>query len=182
MSFTHIIHFVVTFRNHKMDSREKSAMLLKMTAGAVLLFAGFGVFRPDRALDVASGYVSHSLCSGVFVSGLEPQQIRNEQLLPITGIRLLDWAIRYKIDRQRREVTTKVAGMYMSRAVYHEGFGCMLIHGEEPVFLQKPLVEDHVLAEDDSAIAESANPQMRTALDHAFAEPIHGPLRQTKAV
>ncbi len=41
----------------------------------------------DRATDVATGYVSHQLCSATFVSRVEPEQFYREAIAPVSGAR-----------------------------------------------------------------------------------------------
>ena len=36
------------------------------------------IFRPDRAIRVATGVVAHNVCSKTFVSGLDPQTVFSE--------------------------------------------------------------------------------------------------------
>ena len=45
---------------------------------AVLAAAGI-IFRPDRAIRVATGVVAHNVCSKTFVSGLDPQTVFSER-------------------------------------------------------------------------------------------------------
>ena len=51
---------------------------LVASAGAVILavpIALCAVFRPDRAIHVATGFVAHIVCGKTFVSGLDPQTV-----------------------------------------------------------------------------------------------------------
>jgi CubicO group peptidase (beta-lactamase class C family) len=83
-----------------------------------------------------------------------------------------------------------VAGMFGSRAVFHEGLGCVLLHGSgEPYILKSdtealriprspPLLPE--IAGPD--IVQPSDPALKAALDHAFEEPAEPPFRRTKAV
>ena len=86
--------------------------VLRWTVLAVLVLGttACGVFRPDRALQGATGVAAHDLCSETFVSGLDPDQVYAESLLPRPGFRLVSWAMRVAVDRERREVRTSLAG------------------------------------------------------------------------
>jgi hypothetical protein len=106
-----------------------AALLL---AGGVLLLLGLHRLRPGRVLQVASGLVSHTLCSAAFVCGLDPDQVFRESMRPRRGMGLIAWALRYRVDYVRREVSTAVAGCFASRAVYRDGLGCTLVWGEPP--------------------------------------------------
>ncbi len=51
---------------------------LVASAGAVILavpIALCAVFRPDRAIHIATGFVAHVVCGKTFVSGLDPQTV-----------------------------------------------------------------------------------------------------------
>src|SRR2546430_12492204 len=39
------------------------------------LLAAAAIYRPDRAIRVATGLVAHNVCSKTFVSGLDPQTV-----------------------------------------------------------------------------------------------------------
>ena len=53
-----------------------------IAVGVVLaaLAASAIIFRPDRALRVATGYVAHNICSKTFVSGFDPQTVFAETI------------------------------------------------------------------------------------------------------
>jgi len=145
------------------------------------------VVRAHDAPRVVTGFVGHTLCSAAFVSGVNPDEVFAETVAAMPGVGLITWAFDYKIDRKARQVTATLFGGGQSRAVYREGFGCYLEHGEKPVEASPPAAESEVqralLPEIAGAsLVESANPDLRLALDHAFAEPDRPPLRHTKAV
>jgi CubicO group peptidase (beta-lactamase class C family) len=148
------------------------------------------VARPDRVLEVATGLISHNLCSEVFVSKLPADQVYAESIAPRPGMGLINWAVRYDVDQVGRQVRVSVGGAFESRAVYRDGLGCLLVHGQLPA--------DSSLREDDSmnsvaappvlpeiagpAVVEPTDQRLRAALDAAFAEPDRPPYRWTKAV
>ena len=84
---------------------------------ALLLLAALGaLWYFDRPLRSATGFVSRTICSGVFVSGVSAQQMYAQALKPIAGLRDLDRVIRYEVDEVRREVRASLAGAYERRA------------------------------------------------------------------
>jgi hypothetical protein len=151
---------------------------------------GCSTVRPDGALRVATGFVSHTLCSETFVSGLAPGQVYAETLQPYPGFRWVAWAFRYTIDSNRREVRTTLAGAFESRAVYREGLGCFVVHGADPVddaLPESTVVEGEVSgpaapAFAEPGVVEATDAGLRAALDRAFAEPQQPPYRWIKAV
>jgi CubicO group peptidase (beta-lactamase class C family) len=83
-----------------------------------------------------------------------------------------------------------VVGLFASRAVFHEGFGCVMLLGPEQPYLLRSDIEalktpksPPLLPEiADAAVVEPADPALKAALDHAFEEPEAPPFRRTKAV
>ena len=162
-------------------------LLLAVTAAtaAVLLL------RPGQALRVATGIVSHTLCSDTFVAGLDPAQSFRETFASMPGIRrLIPW-LRYEVDRPRKEVRAHIAGRFESRAAYHDGVGCEIVH-PTPVNGAAPGPTAAIgggawpsgVAADiaGAAVVEPADDRLRAALDGAFAETAGGSPRGTKAV
>jgi hypothetical protein len=159
----------------------------------IVIIAGPSVlaitFRPDRAIRVATGFVAHNVCSKTFVSGLDPQTVFDETI-DRRGIRRLRWVLRYQLDRGHNFVDASAAGLFGSRAMFHEGFGCVVLHGStEPYILKSDIAalknpkEPPLLPEiAGAAVVEPSDPKLKAALDHAFAEPAEPPFRRTKAV
>ncbi len=146
--------------------------------------------RLDQPLMVASGFTSHQVCSETFVSGLNPDQVYAERVKPTGAIRFIDSLIHYDVDREKHEVTTTVAGLYKTRAVYRDHMGCLLLHGIEEVN-QAATVDDVSAAGSSislvpeiagSAVVEPRDLHLRAALDRAFAEREQPPFIRTKAV
>jgi CubicO group peptidase (beta-lactamase class C family) len=143
------------------------------------MLAGCG--NLDRAAGVPTHYVSHQMCSAVFVGGLDPDMFYREAVEPViapAGL-LMD----YRIDRTKGEVTADLAGLVSSRSVFLGAEGCRVAHeggagapidqNDPPTAAQhaaKPLPVDPV------SLA------LEAALDREFAEPESGPHRWTKSV
>jgi CubicO group peptidase (beta-lactamase class C family) len=164
----------------------------KLIAGTLILAVAIALgayFRPDRAVRVATGVVAHNVCSKSFVSGLDPQTVFSETT-DRAGLRRLRWGLSYRLDRTGQTVDASPAGLFASHAVFHEGFGCVLVHeGNEPdlprsdITALKTPKNPPLLAEiADPAVVEPSDPKLKAALDHAFEEPAAPPFRRTKAV
>ncbi|MCW7536809.1 beta-lactamase family protein [Aquabacterium sp. A7-Y] len=143
--------------------------------------------QPGRAIHIATASTSHTLCSSTFVSGQDPDQAYLEEMRPEAGMSLLDWALRYRVDRQRREVHTSVAGLFESHAVFRDGLGCLTVHGDlpsEPVgwAAEQPALQPGRDEFAGLAPVIAQDERIRAAIDAAFEEPGSGPLRHTKAV
>ena len=142
---------------------------------------------PARA---ATGFVSHTLCSGTFVSGLNPDRVYADTLKPMAGIEKMGSALRYDVDTTRREVKGSLFGLFASVAVFREGLGCIVLHDDKRTHV--PLAASAgTIAQNTAAlleeiavpsVTEAADPRLRAALDRAFAEPDQPLLRRTAAI
>jgi CubicO group peptidase (beta-lactamase class C family) len=147
------------------------------------------IFRPDRAIRVATGVVAHNVCSKTFVSRLDPKTVFAETT-DRQGLRRLKWALRYDVDHTTKTVDASLAGMLGSRAAFHDGFGCILLHGPGEPYLLKSDIAALKAAKNPPLLAEIAgptpvepsDPKLKAALDHAFEEPATPPFRRTKAI
>ena len=142
-----------------------------------------GCDRVERAADVASGFVSHQLCSAAFVSGLEPEQYYREAIAPI--LKPVGFLSNHAVDGQHHEVSASFAGIASARAFYRGTEGCLLDTGKPPapevLPSQKPAPA--LLPEiAGPAIVEPTQFAVREALDKAFRENPEPPYRQTKAI
>jgi CubicO group peptidase (beta-lactamase class C family) len=161
---------------------------VSITCAAVLvaLVVAGAIYRPDRALRASTGTAAHDLCSETFVSQLDPEQVFAESLAPRPGLRWIAWAMQHRVDPSRREAHASLLGALPSRAVFRDGIGCVLVHGNEPIATVKlegivhaaPLLP----AIAGPVLVEPAEPRLRAALDTAFLEPQQPPHRHTKAV
>jgi CubicO group peptidase (beta-lactamase class C family) len=155
----------------------------------VILATLGATFRPDRAIRVATSVVADSVCAKTFVSGLDPKAVFAETM-DRPGIRRLRAVMRYQLDRTAGIVDVSVMGLLGSRAAFHEGLGCVLLHGSKEPYLLKSDIETLKVPKNPRLLPEIAGPDivepsdsaLKAALDHAFEEPTEPPFRRTKAV
>jgi hypothetical protein len=145
-------------------------------------------YHPERAIRVATAAVAHNTCAKAFVSGQDPAMAYAE-VTEREGVRSIRPALRHGVDRASKTVEVSLLGLLRSRAVYREGFGCVLLHGTEPYLPKADIAAlkasgpAPLLAEiAGPAVVEPSDPKLQAALDHAFEEPATPPLRRTKAV
>jgi CubicO group peptidase (beta-lactamase class C family) len=112
------------------------------------------------------------------------------------GISALRWGMHYDVDRINKTVQASFVGGFQSRAVYRDPTGCMLIFDQRlqaqaneqarrassPVIAETADAIQREIGAPPSALVESTNPQLRAALDTAFAESPRPPYSATKAV
>jgi CubicO group peptidase (beta-lactamase class C family) len=157
--------------------------------GVVLLgAAAWFVLRAGRGIRVGTAVVSKTLCSGVFVSGVDPDVLYAEAVKPIPGQSRLAKRLKYNVDRVGRQVTATWWGGFESRAAYREGFGCMLVHGDAPnrALDGRGAGDTHAASVAAAPVAalevEPRSPKLEAALDRVFAEPAGPPYRRVKAL
>ena len=165
----------------------RKLLLIALVLAVVASGAAVLVLRPGKALRVATGMVSHTLCSEVFVAGLDPAHAFREIFGSMPGIRLIP-LLRYHVDPTKKEVRATVAGRFESRAAFRSGLGCGIV----PAGATPPAPAATATGADarpgdgvdtaGAAVVEPADEKLRGALDRAFAEPPTGPPRSTKAV
>ncbi len=158
--------------------------ILKWLAGTAVLLVFCAIVYANvwgkDMLRVATGSVSRAVCAAAFVSGVDPDRLFAEEEKP--HMQDLDFLLHYEIDRSKREVRATIGGGFGTRAVYREGLGCIVAHGDdalpEAAGLAAPNFAD---AFPDTAVVAPTDPALRKALDDAFAEPNPGYARNTKA-
>jgi CubicO group peptidase (beta-lactamase class C family) len=174
----------VTMKQNKMNRDARNGLKILLIGAAVVLLVGVAWFwyGSARGIRVGTAVVSKTLCSGVFVSGLDPDLLYAEAIKPIPGQDQLAKRLKYNVDRTARQVTATWLGGFESRAIYRDGFGCTLVHGDLPGDLL-PGAPKHAGA--DAAVpleVEPRSPKLEGALDRAFAEPAQPPYRWVKAI
>ena len=161
-------------------------LILILAATAALSGLALSAARARDVPKVATGFIANVLCSETFVSGQLPEKILAETTDAMPGANLIAWAMNYRVDRTRRDVTVSLFGLGKSHAVYREGLGCYLDHGDAVADVSMPAADlkQPALLSDIAgpAVVASATPQLASALDRAFAEPEQPPHRHTRAV
>ena len=152
---------------------------------AGLAFGGYKLYRQGR---VGTGFVAKGLCSALFLSGRDPDQVR--QLDLIKGK-----LISATIDRKKKTVTCSLGGMLERRAIYRQNLGCTLVIGRPEADIRrqktgkldpadtagKPWPTGDVMASGPMPTGIDAA-KLKQALKTAFAEPDPKALRRTWAV
>lgn len=160
-------------------------LLFAVFATTTLTALAVAVARARDVPQVATGFIASVVCSETFVSGVDPDRILSETQAAMPGAGLLNWAMDVHVDRVAKDVTVTLLGLGRSHAVFAEGLGCHLDHGEaqgwptarpaaaQPAALPE-IAPPHPVA--------PATPALAAALDRAFSEPESPPFRRTHAV
>jgi CubicO group peptidase (beta-lactamase class C family) len=180
---------------HPKHRSNKQKMLLRrllwvaLAIGALVSIAIAGLLYRGQELRAATGFISHTLCSGVFVSGLGAEQVYAKTVQPLVGLQDLDWAIRYQVNKQRREVKASFRGIFERNARATDGLGCLLEIEDSSATIRpsvprdmRELAASRVLPSiGPSSVVEPADGRLQEALDRTFAEFEKPPYRQTAA-
>ena len=165
-------------------TRRKLMFILATTTALSAL--AFGVARAHDLPKVATGFVANVVCSETFVSGQDPDKIFADTTAAMPGARLITWAMDSRVDRDARDVTVTLFGLGKSHAVYREGLGCRLDHGDPTTDVTVPAEakpQPALLPEiAGPAVVQPVMPQLAQALERAFAEPAAPPFRHTRAI
>jgi len=151
----------------------------------VPLLGACGHASPQRAALVATGYVSHQLCSATFVGQLDPERHYREAIEPMSAA--LAGLIQHSVDRAHGEVRASLVGLAESRAVYRPPYGCVNATGMPlesgaaiaPEAAHAPALLPDIAGPDKVA---PVDPALRQALDRVFEETPRPPHRHTQAV
>ena len=165
-------------------TRRKLILVLATTTALSAL--ALGAARARDVPTVVTGFVANVLCSETFVSGQDPEKIFVDTTAAMPGTSLITWAMDYRLDRAAKDVTVTLFGLGKSHAMFREGLGCTLDHGEPladvavpPDSKTQPALLPDIAG---PAVVQPTTPQLAAALERAFAEPETKPLRRTKAI
>ena len=159
---------------------------LILVASTALCVLAWSAARARDVPKVATGYVANVICTETFVSGLDPARVFTETTAAMPGVGLITWALDYRIDRRRRDVTVTLFGLGRSHAVYRgDGLGCYLDHGAAVADISLPAMETKPALLPEIAgpsLVAPPSPPLAAALERAFAEPDRAVPRNTHAI
>ena len=93
----------------------RARLSLPIAMAALVASAGCSA-RSGNPARIATGYISHVLCSYVFVSGLDPAWVSKDDIADNPVFWGSNWTLHHEVDRDRREVTARVLGGFETRA------------------------------------------------------------------
>lgn len=164
-------------------------ILLRAGFGAVALALFYGIYYAWKALPIYTAYSAKIMCSCIFVSEREPDNVL-EQDLSSFGMVDLD------VNHLESTVVADVMGLAEKTAVYREGLGCTLALGKTPEELK---AEKELIIKPDERQANNYWPTgdnfaggefpaeldedaLKRALDKVFMERNPEQLQGTRAV
>jgi len=148
---------------------------------AAVLAAWF--YRPDLAIQAGTASTSQTLCSEIFLSGLDANRVFDEEIRPKGGMQILLKRLRYTVDSQRQQVVTIWAGHFAGVATYRKGYGCTLGDAEAADGLGvAPNLPGAASSDNAATPITPIDTKLSEALDRAFAEPPQPPYRRVRAI
>ncbi len=157
--------------------RPGRVVLLLVLGGALVAAAWWAPTARDFA-HVATGFGAKQLCSGVFISGREPDDVRASDMADLPAI------IRTSLDSDAREASARI-GPIRRDARYRDGLGCSLVFDDrqaQELPAAPPATDDDrtPLAEADGDDPRRLN--LAPLVAAAFGEPEADMHRGTRAV
>jgi CubicO group peptidase (beta-lactamase class C family) len=171
-------------------------ILIGIAIVLILLLIGAGWYLSDT-LPISTGHTAKTICSNVFISGRDAEDIFKEDIAPL---HLLFAITGYKVDPVAKIVSADAFGLAKLNAVFRDGCGCTIVRGltedeirRQPIGYLKPPqfspdrrsnlpwpAGNHgpVVSLPTGIDAEKLN----EAIDAAFAEPNPQNPRKTRAV
>jgi CubicO group peptidase (beta-lactamase class C family) len=156
---------------------------------AVIVILGVALDRAIRLASIGAAYKAKMLCSGVFVSGRDPQALLAD--LEVDDLAMLRY-VSASIDRASGSVTATLLGIVTRRAVYRDGLGCALAFDRrtpdgtatrgDAREATATTISPSQRAEDTPAADIPDRTRLDTVLQHAFDEPNPLGLRRTRAI
>ncbi len=154
---------------------DRSPILVRLLSLAALASL-VGCDSVDRAVAVPTAYVSHQLCSAVFIAGLEPEQFYREAIAP--EVAPVGFLLNRRLDRDAGTVASDLAGLAPRQARYRGAYGCLVQRGDDP----QPSSETPMRVHPETPVVDPISVDLGQAVDRAFEEPPAPPHRLTKAV
>jgi hypothetical protein len=98
-------------------------LVLRVAALVLLGARGVALFYVVRLAAIGTAYKAKMLCSGVFVSGRDQEDVLAD--LEVEDLRVLRH-VRVSTDRAMRSVEARIPGLLSRQAAYRDGLGCAL--------------------------------------------------------
>lgn len=150
--------------------RVRTMTISAAAALASVTLAGAAAFNLAQTVRIGAGLEAHSICSAVFVQGVDAEATEKEMVQLLTGP--AGKLLRYTVDRAHPGVDASFAGMINVRADFTPGYGCRLrLPGDTPSPAPSPLLP--APPADDFAPAQivtSTIPALTAAIDRVFAD------------
>jgi len=162
----------------------------------IILLVAAGWYLSDT-LPISTGHTAKTVCSNVFISGRDAEDIFKEDIAPLHFL----FAITdFKVDPDEKSVRADAFGFAERKAIYRQGYGCTVVNGlTEDELRQQKIGDVKFLKYSPEQRSKRPWPvgnhgpvvslpagvdaqKLATAMDAAFVEPGPNNPRKTRAV
>jgi CubicO group peptidase (beta-lactamase class C family) len=170
--------------------------LFAVGVALIILLVAAGWYLSDT-LPISTGHTAKTICSNVFISGRDAQDVFKEDIAPLHFL----FAITdFKVDADKKSVSADAFGFAERKAIYREGCGCTIVNGlTEDELRQQKICNAKSFAYSLEQRSNQPWPagnhgpvvslpagidreKLAEAMDAAFTEPGPGNPRKTRAV
>ena len=162
----------------------------------IILLIGASWYLSDT-LPIGTGHTAKTICSNVFISGRDAENVFKEDIAPVHFLFALT---DFNVDPDAKSVSADSFGFAERKAIYREGCGCTIVNGlTEDELRQQKLGDVKVLKYSPEQRSRRPWPagnhgpvvslpagvdaeKLAKAMDAAFTEPDSRNLRKTRAV
>ncbi len=138
-----------------------------------------------RSAPIGTGFAAKILCSSVFISGREAEQVLQQELQAVKNM-----AISASVDAGQRSATATIYGLFERTAIFRDRLGCTLLidgnadqlRAQTAGFERAVSQLDQPTGEFEASSGDLDNAQLEKVMDTAFAEPDPDKPRNTRAV
>ena len=171
-------------------------ILIAVGIALIIAVVGAGWYLSDT-LPISTGHTAKTICSNVFISGRDAQDVFKEDIAPVHFL----FAITdFKVDPDKKSISADAFGFAERKAIYREGCGCTIVNGlTEDELRQQKIAAAQSLAYSPEQRSRRPWPdgnhgpvvslpagvdsqKLAEAMDAAFAEPGPENPRKTRAV
>ncbi len=157
-----------------------NAAVASIAAVVAIGGVGWALFKLRAVVDVACGYKSKVLCTGIFGSGREMDAQSAEEVAADSYWMLRPF--RATVDRASASVTTSLAGVRPRTAIHRPGLGATLVPRQSADARSFPGLERRPSSPPAVRSGAAVRPEVQRIVDRAFEEKNPSRLRRTHAV
>jgi CubicO group peptidase (beta-lactamase class C family) len=162
-------------------------VLKKLLAGLLVLILGafaYVYFSYGSLARAGTGYAAKNLCSGYFLSGFDPEDVKQQALI---GASETLAHVSYTVDPETRSITTSLFGLFKRRAIFTPGIGCTLLSSGEkdvtmPVTALPPFEVSETLAWPKGSATPDRSERYDDLVSTAFEDDNPTQPKNTKAI
>lgn len=147
----------------------KQSLWTGLMATALLSLNACDEIKRVKDINLGTGHSAHELCSRVFISGQDPELIKEDIL--VQKVYPMQWVWNIDINEQSKQVSVGAPflnAMFNATAVYREPFGCTLTHGQPDALFEIPQLDSATNIERDASLEWPLGEQLSSTDNQAY--------------